>query len=124
MAVYRKLGKVLEEGASGFLAKKLAIDGKEALIETSDVDWSSLNRIFSSSADSTSFGSNHWASVYLASTPRQAAQLGIKFPGVDEVSCLRLPYILMVYDINDLSTSLCSLRTLLYHLQYSIPYLS
>lgn len=57
------------------------------------MDWSSLNRVFSSSADSTSFGSNNWASVYLASTPQQAAQLGIKFPGVDEVSILRLPCI-------------------------------
>ncbi|KAL0452217.1 UNVERIFIED_CONTAM: protein CHROMATIN REMODELING 20 [Sesamum latifolium] len=31
------------------------------------------------------FGSKHWASVYLASTPQQAAELGLKFPGVNEV---------------------------------------
>lgn len=83
--VRKKLGKVLEEGASGFLEKKISSsDGKEGLVNTSDVDWSSFNKIFSSSAKST-FGTSQWASVYLASTPQQAAELGINFPGVDEV---------------------------------------
>lgn len=31
------------------------------------------------------FGSKNWASVYLASTPQQAAEMGLEFPGVDEV---------------------------------------
>ncbi|XP_055834893.1 protein CHROMATIN REMODELING 20 isoform X2 [Solanum dulcamara] len=88
--VRRKHGKVLEEGASGFLAKKLAgNDGSEALGGSSGVDWGSFSKLCSdnssSSMGTTSFGSKDWASVYLASTPQQAAELGLKFPGVDEV---------------------------------------
>ena len=84
----RRHGKLLEEGASGFLQKKLALDGsKDTATENSEVDWCSLNKLFSEggSKDCASFGSKHWASVYLASTPQQAAELGLKFPGVDEV---------------------------------------
>lgn len=33
-----------------------------------------------------SFGGKYWASVYLASTPQQAALMGLKFPGVNEVA--------------------------------------
>ncbi|KAF7133119.1 hypothetical protein RHSIM_Rhsim09G0133300 [Rhododendron simsii] len=86
--IRRKHGKILEEGASGYLGKKLCIDdSKEATTEKSDVDWSSFNQIISarSSEELTSFGSKNWASVYFASTPQQAAELGLKFPGVDEV---------------------------------------
>lgn len=86
--VRRRHGKLLEEGASGFLQKKLAVDGsKEAVTENQEVDWSSLNKIFSDdvSVDDTAFGSKNWASVYLASTPQQAAVMGLKFPGVNEV---------------------------------------
>ncbi|XP_059628567.1 protein CHROMATIN REMODELING 20 isoform X2 [Cornus florida] len=86
--VRRQHGKLLEEGASGFLGKKLDLgDRKEAATANSDVEWRSFNKMVSDSLseDSTSFGSKHWASVYLASTPQQAAALGLKFPGVDEV---------------------------------------
>ncbi|KAF5735221.1 protein CHROMATIN REMODELING 20 isoform X4 [Tripterygium wilfordii] len=86
--VRRRHGKLLEEGASGFLQKKLATDErKDAITNNSEVDWCSLNKIFSEgvSEDHISFGSKHWASVYLASTPQQAAMMGIKFPGVNEV---------------------------------------
>lgn len=86
---FRRHGKLLEEGASGFLQKKLAVDGsKEAVTENPEVDWSSLNKIFSDgvSVDDTTFGSKNWASVYLASTPQQAAVMGLKFPGVNEVT--------------------------------------
>ncbi|KAM7532167.1 hypothetical protein LguiB_035577 [Lonicera macranthoides] len=80
----RRRGKVLEEGASGFLGKRLGIDdSREAATGNSDVDWCTFNEMLSS-ANSTSFGSKTWASVYLAETPQQAAQLGPKFPGVDE----------------------------------------
>lgn len=84
----RRHGKLLEEGASGFLQKKLVINGStNAVTENSEVDWGSLNKFFSEGAneDCTSFGSKHWSSVYLASTPQQAAEMGLKFPGVDEV---------------------------------------
>lgn len=84
----RRHGKLLEEGASGFLQKKLSVDGsKETVTENSEVDWCSLNKLFSEGAseDCASFGSKDWASVYLASTPQQAAEMGLKFPGVNEV---------------------------------------
>lgn len=89
MLLNRRHGKLLEEGASGYLAKKLASDGnREAVTENAEVDWCSFNKCFSdhASEDSTLFGSEHWASVYLASTPQQAAVMGLKFPGVDEVT--------------------------------------
>lgn len=86
--IRRRHGRVLEEGASGFLQKKLASDEiKDSVSSESAVDWGTFNKMFADGAsnDATSFGSKNWASVYLASTPQQAAQLGIKFPGVDEV---------------------------------------
>ncbi|KAJ8558565.1 hypothetical protein K7X08_035744 [Anisodus acutangulus] len=88
--VRRRHGKVLEEGASGFLAKKLAgNDGSEAQGGSGDVDWGSFSRLCSDNSSSSmgtiSYGSKDWASVYLASTPQQAAELGLNFPGVDEV---------------------------------------
>ncbi|CAN4112856.1 unnamed protein product [Withania somnifera] len=88
--VTRRHGKVLEEGASGFLAKKLAgNDGSEAQGGSGSVDWVSFSKLCSDDSSSSkgtiSFGSKGWASVYLASTPQQAAELGIKFPGMDEV---------------------------------------
>ena len=89
MLLNRRHGKLLEEGASGYLAKKLASDENgEAVTENAEVDWCSFNKCFSdhASEDSTLFGSEHWASVYLASTPQQAAVMGLKFPGVDEVT--------------------------------------
>ncbi|KAH9771399.1 protein CHROMATIN REMODELING 20 [Citrus sinensis] len=87
--VRRRHGKLLEEGASGFLQKKIANDGSEnGGKEVSDINWNSVNKIFSGdvSEKCASFGSKHWASVYLASTPQQAAAMGLKFPGVDEVT--------------------------------------
>ncbi|XP_072955978.1 protein CHROMATIN REMODELING 20 isoform X2 [Typha angustifolia] len=85
--VRRKHGRLLEEGASGFLAGKLSIKDTENLIENPEKTWSSFNELIQSRncAESNSFGSSSWASVYLASTPQQAANLGLKFPGVDEV---------------------------------------
>lgn len=86
---FRRHGKLLEEGASGFLQKKLANDGsKDGVTENPEVDWSSLNKIFSDgvSDHDTSFGGKHWASVYLASTPQQAAAMGLDFSGVNEVT--------------------------------------
>lgn len=55
---------------------------------TSEVDWTSINKLFSdvSNVDLPTFGSKHWATVYLASTPQQAAALGLEFPGVNEVT--------------------------------------
>lgn len=81
--VRRKHGKILEEGASGFLGKKVAANDNE----NAEVDWGSFNKLFSqqSSKEGISFGSEQWASVYLASTPQQAAAMGLKFPGVNEV---------------------------------------
>ncbi|MFS8008487.1 hypothetical protein Hanom_Chr14g01273341 [Helianthus anomalus] len=80
-------GTLLEEGASGFLGKRLAPnEDKETNCE---VDWSSFNVLCSSSINKTSVGSKDWASVYLASTP-QAAQLGLNFPFLVQMRLRRL----------------------------------
>lgn len=58
-----------------------------SITENTGVEWSSFNKLFSdhASKEDSAFGSERWASVYLASTPQQAAAMGLKFPGVDEV---------------------------------------
>lgn len=86
--VRRRHGKTLEEGASGFLGRKLAnTAASEAARDNTDMDWGTFGKLCSDKSylDSISFGSKEWASVYLASTPQQAAELGLNFPGVDEV---------------------------------------
>ncbi|CAA7390656.1 unnamed protein product [Spirodela intermedia] len=87
--VRRRHGRVMEEGASGFLAKKLTTEEhRKGTAESSDQDWSSFTEVLQSSRSSengVSFGSKNWASVYLASTPQQASLMGLKLPGVDEV---------------------------------------
>ncbi|OMO84522.1 SNF2-related protein [Corchorus capsularis] len=86
--VRRKHGRLLEEGASGFLQKKLSNEGsQEVVTENSNIDWSSFMKICSDGVteDGNCFGSKNWASVYLANNPQEAALLGLKFPGVDEV---------------------------------------
>ncbi|XP_058095092.1 protein CHROMATIN REMODELING 20 isoform X2 [Magnolia sinica] len=85
--VRRQRGRLVEEGASGYLGRKLSIeDNGDAPKEILEKDWSSFNDLIQShKASDTSFGGKHWASVYLASTPQQAARLGLKLPGVDEV---------------------------------------
>lgn len=78
----------MEEGASGFLGKKVEkSESSEAVNDSTAMDWDSFSKMCSdkSSLEDITFGSKHWASVYLASTPQQAAELGLKFPGVDEV---------------------------------------
>ncbi|XP_028790243.1 protein CHROMATIN REMODELING 20 isoform X2 [Neltuma alba] len=83
--VRRRHGKLLEEGASGFLKKKLD-ESIEPVKEKTDVDWGMFNKIFHDGGDAdASFGCKNWASVYLASTPQQAALMGLEFPGVNEV---------------------------------------
>lgn len=87
----RQHGRLLEEGASGFLARKLTIEESRGdTKENSEKDWHSFSELFQSHncGEGTSFGGKEWASVYLASTPRQAASLGLKLPGVDEVQLL------------------------------------
>lgn len=83
--VRRKHGRLLEEGASGFLAGKVPV-GDDDSVKCHEKSWSSFNELIKSkeSAENT-FGSSNWASVYLASTPQEAAALGLQFPGVDEV---------------------------------------
>jgi transcriptional regulator ATRX len=63
-----------------------------------------MKKLFStsSSEDVASFGSKHWASVYLANTPQEAALMGLKFPGVNEVTFLVCVDNLLPYDISAL----------------------
>lgn len=90
----RRHGKIMEEGASGFLEKKLNSENNEAAKTCSDIDWDSFSKMCSdkSSIENIKFGSEHWASVYLASTPQQAAELCLNFPGVNEVKYIKLFY--------------------------------
>ncbi|KAJ1295322.1 hypothetical protein BS78_01G215300 [Paspalum vaginatum] len=83
--VRRKHGRLLEEGANGFLAGKVPAKDDDS-IQCHEKSWSSFNELIKSkeSAEIT-FGTSDWASVYLASTPKEAATLGLQFPGVDEV---------------------------------------
>ncbi|KAL2461262.1 Protein CHROMATIN REMODELING 20 [Abeliophyllum distichum] len=53
----RRHGKILEEGASGFLEKKLNSECNEDAKHNSDVDWDI------SLVDNINFGSKHWASI-------------------------------------------------------------
>lgn len=83
--VRRKHGRLLEEGASGFLAGKLPVLDDDS-VQCHEKSWSSFNELTKSKkCTNTSFGSSNWASVYLANTPQEAAALGLQFPGVDEV---------------------------------------
>ncbi|KAL6641027.1 hypothetical protein ACP70R_019208 [Stipagrostis hirtigluma subsp. patula] len=83
--VRRKHGRLLEEGASGFLAGKIPV-GDNGSIQCPEKSWTSFNDLIKSKASAeNTFGSSNWASVYLASTPQEAAALGLQFPGVDEV---------------------------------------
>lgn len=88
----RKHGRLLEEGASGFLAGKIAVEDGDS-IQCHDKSWSSFNELIKSKegAEKT-FGSSDWASVYLASTPQEAEALGLQFPGVDEVPFLHISF--------------------------------
>lgn len=70
------------QGASGFLGKKIGnCDGSLSGDESLNKDWEAFNILCSETASS-----KHWAAVYLASTPLQAAELGIESAGVDEVA--------------------------------------
>ncbi|XP_042016486.1 protein CHROMATIN REMODELING 20-like, partial [Salvia splendens] len=69
------------QGASGFLGKKIGnCDGSASGDESLNKDWEAFNILCSETASS-----KHWAAVYHASTPMQAAELGLKSAGVDEV---------------------------------------
>ncbi|EEC67097.1 hypothetical protein OsI_33891 [Oryza sativa Indica Group] len=83
--VRRKHGRLLEEGASGFLAGKIPV-GDDGSAQCHEKSWNAFNELTKSKEYAeSSFGSSNWASVYLASTPQEAAALGLQFPGVDEV---------------------------------------
>lgn len=85
--MFRRHGKLLEEGASGFLQKKISPETQEPGKKETEGGWDAFNKIISDgSGIDASFGSKTWASVYLASTPQQAALMGLEFPGVHEVS--------------------------------------
>lgn len=86
-------------GASGFLAKKIAKnDESVAANNGTDKDWDAFSKLCSkTSKEDVTFGQMHWASIYLANTPQQAAELGLKFSGVDEVNSQPISYIVLGY---------------------------
>ncbi|MCO5598149.1 hypothetical protein L7F22_052241 [Adiantum nelumboides] len=88
--VKRHRGKLLEEGASGYLEKKVLDAAGARHVTGSKVQkgdgWESLDSLLGDEgikSESSTFGSEAWASVYLAATPEQAARLGLA--GADEV---------------------------------------
>ncbi|XP_042422292.1 protein CHROMATIN REMODELING 20-like isoform X1 [Zingiber officinale] len=84
--VRRKHGRVYEIGSGGYLAKNLSVKDSDNFREYSEQDWHTFDEIIHSNqwSDINSL-SNNWAAVYLASTPQQAANLGLNLPGVNEV---------------------------------------
>ncbi|GKA57480.1 hypothetical protein Tco_0756668, partial [Tanacetum coccineum] len=60
--VRRHRGKLLEEGPSGFLGKRVAPE--EVKATNHDVDWSSFNELCSAWATNTSVGSKNEASTW------------------------------------------------------------
>ncbi|KAL2624343.1 hypothetical protein R1flu_008588 [Riccia fluitans] len=89
-------GKILDEGASGFLRRKFTADGEDVATECTskpdsydDDGWSKLEEYIDNDEDcerpAQLMGTKRWAAVYLASTPEQAAQLGLTLPGAHTV---------------------------------------
>ncbi|KAG6555509.1 hypothetical protein Mapa_002744 [Marchantia paleacea] len=83
-------GKILDEGASGFLERKLAQEegGFPNHESSQDDGWSKVEEFLDndeSAGPGQLMGTKRWAAVYLASTPEQAAQLGLTLPGIDTV---------------------------------------
>lgn len=97
-----RLGKVREEGASGFLERKLAAELKDGGLSSTAKDelvdddgWSKVNDFLDDEETpkpGSLMGTKKWAAVYLASTPEQAVQLGLALPGVDTVCVIYLFY--------------------------------
>ncbi|CAM6088651.1 unnamed protein product [Calypogeia fissa] len=91
----RRRGRLADEGASGFLERKLAAQGGDDgevvttnLEHADDGGWSKVNDFLHNEdipQPGTLMGTKRWAAVYLASTPEQAVQLGLALPGVDTV---------------------------------------
>ncbi|XP_024539294.1 protein CHROMATIN REMODELING 20 isoform X1 [Selaginella moellendorffii] len=80
--VIRRRGKLVEEGASGFLERKV----NDVDTVKGSTGWEAFDSAFQPKLSAVSlFESKKWAAVYSASTPEQAARLGLKFPGVDKV---------------------------------------
>lgn len=81
----RHHGRIQDEGASGFLVTKV-----KAQIPSGDVpeDGWTLYDILDKEDNpgpGSLMGTEKWANVYLASTPQQAAQMGLILPGIDTV---------------------------------------
>lgn len=86
--VKRHHGKFMEEGASGFLGRKFSHMSSQmsGMATQPGEGWESMDALFGNEANSgalTGFGTEAWASVYLAATPQQAALLGL--PGAEQV---------------------------------------
>ena len=94
----------MEEGASGFLRKRI-LDGSTSATSKMEAEgndgWESMDDLFESGGEIekwSGFGTKSWASVYLAATPEQAALLGV--PGADKVILVALPsYIFKLFAI-------------------------
>ncbi|XP_024393599.1 protein CHROMATIN REMODELING 20 isoform X2 [Physcomitrium patens] len=84
--VRRHHGRIQDEGASGFLVKK--VESKTESDVAPEDAWSLydvLDKEEDNPGPGSLMGTAKWASVYLASTPEQAALMGLALPGADTV---------------------------------------
>lgn len=82
----RHHGRIQDEGASGFLKTKVKATPQSDGV--SENDWSLFDVLVkdeNNPGPGSLMGTEKWASVYLADTPEQAAQMGLVLPGVDDV---------------------------------------
>jgi len=88
----RHHGRIQDEGASGFLVTK--VKAKAQSDDMPEDGWSLydiLDREEDNPGPGSLMGTEKWATVYLASTPEQAAQMGLILPGVDTVCYFNPP---------------------------------
>ncbi|KAJ7569529.1 hypothetical protein O6H91_01G082600 [Diphasiastrum complanatum] len=92
--VQRRRGRLVEEGASGFLKRKVPTKDLQTAELAPDTDsgldggWCVLDDVFTTNLNTGCRGltsSKEWVAVYAASTPEQAARMGLNLPGVDKV---------------------------------------
>ncbi|CAM8891643.1 unnamed protein product [Rhodiola kirilowii] len=89
-------GKLLEEGASGISDTRLTaseVSGGVGVIGDSrgglELNKQTIFRRFNTEREEQLLVANTGATVYLASTPQQAAAMGLEFPGVHEVEMVK-----------------------------------
>lgn len=87
----RHHGRIQDEGASGFLVKQVMATTNVDVGTSTEDSWALvgfLDRDEENPEPGLLRETKEWVDVYLASTPVQAAQMGLSLPGVDTVCFL------------------------------------